>query len=452
MKPNIKALLFLFILISSSLLFTQKASAQQSNVSFQVFYDQLSPYGEWVSYPDYGYVWIPDAGTDFVPYSTQGHWILTDFGWTWMSDYSWGWAPFHYGRWNLDNNYGWFWVPDNQWGPAWVSWRRADGYYGWAPMQSGISLSVSFGRSYDNRNDHWTFVRDRDIDRSDINHYYINRTDQDRIIRNSSVINNTYSDNRRHTTFVTGPARNDFQKATGRQVNPVTIQENNKPGQTLSNGHLTIYRPEIVKTNDKEKKPAPARLTNLQDVKHPSERKVTNQQGNLNSTNNSKEVRQTNTVNMPKNSNNTKILQTQNSNPSVDTKTVKQPVNVKQQNINPSQNNQRDQQSKSVKTLNTTPSQNIQKAQQPKNVKTLNTTPAQDFKREQQPNNAKTQNLNPPQNIKGEQQSNSIKTQNTNQVQNTGRGKQSNAAKSAKNNRKAEQKNSNNEKDIKQNK
>ena len=68
MKPNIKALLFLFILISSSLLFTQKASAQQSNVSFQVFYDQLSPYGEWVSYPDYGYVWIPDAGTDFVPY------------------------------------------------------------------------------------------------------------------------------------------------------------------------------------------------------------------------------------------------------------------------------------------------------------------------------------------------------------------------------------------------
>ena len=31
----------------------QRAHAQVS-VSFQVFYDQLSPFGTWVSYPDYG--------------------------------------------------------------------------------------------------------------------------------------------------------------------------------------------------------------------------------------------------------------------------------------------------------------------------------------------------------------------------------------------------------------
>jgi len=431
MRSKIRVILFSLLLVSISL-FTQKTSAQQSNISFQIFYDQLSPFGEWVTYPDYGYVWIPDAGADFVPYSTQGRWILTDFGWTWMSDYSWGWAPFHYGRWNFDNNFGWFWVPDNQWGPAWVSWRRADGYYGWAPMESGISLSASFGRSYDSRHDHWTFVRDRDIDRSDINHYYISRTEQDRIVRNSSVINNTYSDSRRHTTYVTGPARNDFQKAAGRQVNPVTIQENNRPGQNLSNGHLAIYRPEIVKTGEREKKPAPARITELNEVKHPSDRRVTNQQVNVSPSNSNREVRQTNPVNPSGNPDNNRHLERHNSNPSLNTNTVKQPVNVKPQNTNQSQNIQRDQQLKNAKPLNTAPAQNI--------------------RREQQPNNVKTQSINQAQSSKGVQQSNNLRTQNANPVQNTDRQKQTNNSKSTRENRKAMQKQSGNEKDIKQNK
>jgi hypothetical protein len=118
-------------LIALNLVFvfnTQRASAKQTYVSFQVFYDQLSPYGLWVNYGSYGYVWIPDAGPDFAPYSTQGHWIMTDYGWTWVSGFNWGWAPFHYGRWDYDNYYGWFWVPDNQWGPSWVTWRSADVY------------------------------------------------------------------------------------------------------------------------------------------------------------------------------------------------------------------------------------------------------------------------------------------------------------------------------------
>ena len=162
---------FLLLLFSSSRI-SSKVEVQQPYVSFQVFYDELSPYGEWVDYPNYGYVWLPDAGPDFVPYSTNGHWIYTDYGWTWLSNYEWGWAPFHYGRWNFDHYYGWFWVPDSEWGPAWVAWRSADGYYGWEPLEPGISLSMSFGRSYDSHDDHWIFVRDRDIDRSDIQNYY----------------------------------------------------------------------------------------------------------------------------------------------------------------------------------------------------------------------------------------------------------------------------------------
>jgi hypothetical protein len=408
MRSIIKVSAFILVIIAS-VIFTKQASAQQSNVSFQVFYDQLSPYGDWVNYPNWGYVWIPDAGPDFVPYSTDGHWILTDFGWTWMSDYSWGWAPFHYGRWDYDQYYGWFWVPGNEWGPAWVSWRRAEGYYGWAPLEPGISLSASFGRAYDIHDDHWIFVRDRDIDRADINHYYVSRTDQNLFIRRSSVINNTYIDSRRQTTYVTGPAKAEVVKVTGRQVNPVAIQEYNKPGQVLGNGHLQIYRPEVMKNNKQGNQPAPSRITNLKEVKQPSERKVTNQPGNSGSVQNIKDVRQTNPANSQKNVNSVKTIQSQNSNPPKNVNTIKQPVNVKSQNTNTSQNIKKDPQPNNVKMLNTNPPQNIKREQEPDRIKTLNTPPSQSNKRELQPNN--------------------VKTLNTNSSQKSVKGKQSNAAK-----------------------
>lgn len=145
MKRSIKSIVILFVLISASIIVPKQTVAQHTDINFQVFYDELSPYGQWVDYKNYGYVWIPDAGSDFVPYSTNGHWVLSDYGWTWVSDYEWGWAPFHYGRWNYNNYYGWLWIPDNEWGPAWVNWRQADGYFGWSPMEYGISLSMSFG-------------------------------------------------------------------------------------------------------------------------------------------------------------------------------------------------------------------------------------------------------------------------------------------------------------------
>ena len=280
MKRILNGFVILLTLIISSVIFPKLTSAQQSDVNFQVFYDELSPYGEWVDYDNYGYVWIPDSGSDFVPYSTDGHWVLSNYGWTWVSDYDWGWAPFHYGRWDYDNYYGWLWIPDNQWGPAWVNWRQADGYYGWSPMEPGISLSVGFGRPYNRNNDHWMFVRDRDFERPDINRYYVNRTDHDRIIRNSTVIRTTYVDNSRNTTYVTGPARADVQRYTGRQIKPVSIRENSRPGQRMNNGQLEMYRPMVNKNNNRERKAAPERITNLKDVKRPSERNGSNQQRN----------------------------------------------------------------------------------------------------------------------------------------------------------------------------
>jgi hypothetical protein len=336
-------------------------------------------------------------------------------------------------------------------------------------LEPGISVSASFGRAYDSHNDHWMFVRDRDIDRTEINHYYISRTDQDRVVRYSSVINNTYVDNRRHTTYVTGPARTDFQKVSGRQVKPVTIQEYNKPGQNISNDHFQIYRPVVIKNTDQRNKPAPARITNLKDVKQPSERNKTNQQGNLNSTKNIKDVQKTNTVNPQKNIKDTKTLPSQNSDPPKNVKTTNQPVIVKSQNTNPSQNIKSNQQPNNVKTLNTNQSQNIKSNQQQNNVKTLNTNQSQNIKTNQQPNNVKTLNINQSQNVQREQppnnaktfnttpsqnnrrelQPNNVKISNTNQSQNTGKDKQSSASKSVKNNKQLQQNNANPEKDKK---
>jgi hypothetical protein len=403
MKTKTKILTIILGLILSSVVFTkQEVSAQGPQVSIQVFYDQLSPYGQWVNYPEYGFVWIPYAGEDFVPYSTGGHWIYTEYGWTWFSDYAWGWAPFHYGRWDYDNYYGWFWIPGNEWAPAWVSWRRSNGYYGWAPMEPGISISVSFGRGYDSRNDHWIFVRDRDIDRSDVNRYYVNRADHDMIIRNSTIINNTYIDNSRNSTYISGPGRDEVRKATGRRVNPVAVQENNKPGQDLSNGQYRTYRPRVMDKNDDGQRPAPSRVTNLNEVRRPSDRSGSDQPGRVNNFDGVKKERQQNNVNQ------------QNANPQRETKQAEQQNTVKQQNTNPQRETKQAEQHNTVKQQNTNPQRETKQADQQNTVKQQNTNPQRETKQADQQNTVKQQSTNPKRETKQAEQQNTEKQRKSN--------------------------------------
>jgi hypothetical protein len=110
------------------------------------FYNALAPYGTWMQIPDYGLCWQPTTETlnpDWRPYVDQGQWLYTDNGWYWQSGYSWGWAVFHYGRWSKNGRFGWVWVPDQVWGPAWVSWRIALSYSGWAPLPPGVGLAAA---------------------------------------------------------------------------------------------------------------------------------------------------------------------------------------------------------------------------------------------------------------------------------------------------------------------
>ena len=295
MKTKNKLWAIFIVLVLAFSVHSGKASAQQNNVSFQVFYDQLSPYGQWVDYPNYGYAWIPDAGPDFVPYSTRGNWVMTEYGWTWYSSYQWGWAPFHYGRWGYDNYYGWFWVPGGEWGPAWVDWRCSEGYFGWAPMEPGVTINFSFGMGQDGNYNHWIFMSDRYIGSSDMNRYYVSSRDHERIFRNSRIITNTYVDHRNHSTYVSGPSRRDVQRITGEKIKPVAIKESNKPGQDMSNGQLHIYRPQVINTSDKDHRSAPSKIVNRREADQPSQRAEVNQQRNDAPANISRE-RQSNTA------------------------------------------------------------------------------------------------------------------------------------------------------------
>jgi hypothetical protein len=103
------------------------------------FKPALDGHGAWVDDATYGTVWVPaeaEVGTDFVPYSTAGHWTYAeDTNYVWVSDYSWGWAPFHYGRWVHVHHHGWVWIPGRTYAGAWVVWRTGPGYdyVGWSP-------------------------------------------------------------------------------------------------------------------------------------------------------------------------------------------------------------------------------------------------------------------------------------------------------------------------------
>lgn len=77
-------------------------SVPGARVTAETIQATLDPHGRWVNDPVYGTIWIPAAeetGSGFVPYGSNGQWVMTDAGWYWQSGYSWGWLTFHYGRW-----------------------------------------------------------------------------------------------------------------------------------------------------------------------------------------------------------------------------------------------------------------------------------------------------------------------------------------------------------------
>jgi len=165
------------------------------------FYEPLTPYGRWEVVGSYGRCWIPGrVEADWRPYC-NGSWQRTDAGWYWVSDEPWAWATYHYGRWNLSADFGWYWVPQTQWAPAWVSWHSGGGYIGWAPLYPS-DVRVISPRAY-------VFVEER--------HF------MEPVSRSTVVVNSTTIINK--TVINKGPATAAIEKASGRKVQTVPVQE-----------------------------------------------------------------------------------------------------------------------------------------------------------------------------------------------------------------------------------
>lgn len=227
----------------------KKAAAQPGvSVSFQMFYNSLQPYGQWVDYPNYGYCWVPNVDRSFRPYYSNGYWVMTEYGNTWVSNYDWGWAPFHYGNWTYDEYYGWIWVPGTTWGPAWVSWRNGGGQYGWAPIAPGISVNVAIG-NYNCMPDWWVFIPQRHIYSRNFHSHWRGARYNTTYINNTTIINNTYINNNQR--YVYGPRSQEIQRATGQQVRTYGVRTSNGPGRSQVRGNsLSVYRPSVERRSN----------------------------------------------------------------------------------------------------------------------------------------------------------------------------------------------------------
>jgi hypothetical protein len=230
-----------------------------SSVSFNIFFSTLQPYGRWVRYPEYNYVWVPTkVDRQWAPY-TNGHWSYTErYGWFFVSDEPFASIVYHYGRWGYDDAIGWFWVPGNQWAPAWVAWRRDDRNIGWAPLppeHRGYAVNVSITININSiPRDHWYFVdtrrfldphlstvvisgdRDEDV-------YRRTRALGPVVVQNNIVVNNVID-------------LNFIQKQTGQKVEVRHVQEVDHPDRARPNGQqgdIAAFIASVGQPNDNDK-------------------------------------------------------------------------------------------------------------------------------------------------------------------------------------------------------
>ncbi len=215
------------------------------NIAF--FYEYLSPYGTWVYYSPYGYVWVPHR----VPYKwrpyTYGRWVWTNYGWTWVSYFDWGWLPFHYGRWGWSSRLGWFWVPGSVWAPAWVTWRWGMLYIGWAPLPPEVEFVAVYGirNLPDELPDHyWVFIEGRYFQYDYLDRYVLPYE------RNRTVIRFTVSKanltDRNRQVHNPGVDLLHVRRVTRSEVSRYELEDETGPGRERVSGRFVrVYRPQV---------------------------------------------------------------------------------------------------------------------------------------------------------------------------------------------------------------
>ena len=201
----------------------QEASARHDDYA-DLFYDDLSPHGEWIVVREYGRCWRPrGVRRGWRPYS-DGYWEYTDYGLTWIPEEPWGFYPYHYGRWFYEPAYGWLWVPGREWAPAWVIWRRGGGYTGWAPMPPWVSGPPR--RTVVERiripHEHWCFVNERRLIDRDLRHHVVAPARNVRIVNVTQNVTNYVVVNQRVVNR--SVEMKEIERVVGRQVKKRRIE------------------------------------------------------------------------------------------------------------------------------------------------------------------------------------------------------------------------------------
>jgi len=214
------------------------------------FYDDLSPYGAWIAFEPYGYVWQPrQVDLEWRPYA-YGRWLWTDYGWTWVAQEEWGWITYHYGRWGWDDTLGWFWVPGTVWAPAWVSWRWGDLYIGWAPLPPEVEFVAGLGirTPYDYPDRYWNFVEGRYFQYDDLDRYVLPFERNGSAVRRS--IRRGELSLRDRQIFNDGLGSEDVQRLSRSVVSRHRLEDARSPKDALvRNDALRVFRP-VLKNSD----------------------------------------------------------------------------------------------------------------------------------------------------------------------------------------------------------
>jgi hypothetical protein len=232
-----------------------------ANISFETFYDELMPYGEWINSPEYGYVWRPYTfePDGFRPYYTRGNWVYTEAGWTWVSNYRWGWATFHYGRWYFDNHLGWAWIPGYQWAPAWVTWGAYGDSWAWAPL--GPNMYITPGFTWHAPAFWWTVVPRRHFCSHNW-HAYTHRRPVH--VTNITYITNVYNDrgnSNRNGNWYHGPRVTDVERHANTRVKRTELADLEKNRNTVTrntvtrNTGTTINRTDLNREREERRPP-----------------------------------------------------------------------------------------------------------------------------------------------------------------------------------------------------
>src|SRR5262245_27140209 len=195
--------------------------------SFDFFYSNLSPHGEWAVSGSYGRVWQPaEYRVGWNPYY-DGHWVYTDVGWAWVSDYEWGAIPYHYGTWVMDADIGWCWVPGYVWAPSWVVFRTGPDFIGWAPVPVRYSVGMSVvSRSYDPGA--FVFVASRDFLAPRVRTYAVPANRTSVIINNTRIENTIRIEN--NIVVNSGPGVDIVQRASGKRIQAESIERVDRVG------------------------------------------------------------------------------------------------------------------------------------------------------------------------------------------------------------------------------